>query len=394
MNTDGGSPSVAVSELYDNAPCGLLTLGPDGRIQRVNRTFSSWMQYPAGQLESTRFLSLLTMGSKVFYQTHWMPLLQMQGSVAEVQFELVRADSRVLPMLINAARRVETTGAAAGSSVVDIAAIVATDRRKYERELLVARKRAEELLESERQAQQLAAELAKAQEAEARQRATLAEQLIGIVSHDLRNPLNTIVLGATLLQHAELNERDLKNVTRISTAADRATRLIVDLLDFTQARLGGGLSVTPRRIRLHEVIAECLEEVRFAWPGRALVHERTGSGEADADPDRLAQVVSNLVNNAFVYGSPSAPIVVTSAIHDATVELNVHNQGPEIPLHRQVDIFEPLSRGEQASGKEFRSVGLGLYIVREIAKSHGGDVALSSSEATGTTFSVTLPRFQ
>jgi sigma-B regulation protein RsbU (phosphoserine phosphatase) len=123
-----------------------------------------------------------------------------------------------------------------------------------------------------------------------------------------------------------------------------------------------------------------------------LVHERIGQGQAEADPDRLAQVVSNLANNAFVYGSPSTPVVVTSEITDVAIKIDVHNRGLPIPSDKRTNIFEPLSRGEQQPGKEFRSVGLGLYIVREIAVSHGGDVTLTSSEDAGTTFSVVLPR--
>lgn len=387
-----GEQEVKRPELYDNAPCGLLTTSAIGHIQRVNHTFAAWLGYPVVDLLQMRFQTLLTMGSKVFHQTHWMPLLQIQGSVAEVQFEVVRRDGRAIPILVNAARRVETTEVGARESVVDIAVFVATDRRKYERELLAARKRAEELLESERHAQQRAADLLKVQESDALRRAILAEQLVGIVSHDLRNPLNTIVLGASLLSSVGLGEH-ARTVKRIEAAAERATRLIADLLDFTQARLGGGLRVTCRDIDLHEVVGECLEEVRFAWPGRLVRHERVGEGGAELDPDRLAQVVSNLVNNAFVYGSPSEPVVVTSQVQATTVTLTVHNLGPSIPADKQADLFEPLSRGEHQIEKGFRSVGLGLYIVKEIARSHGGDVFLTSRPDEGTYFTVELPRW-
>ncbi len=378
-------------QLYDNAPCGLLTTAATGHIHRVNHTFAAWLGYSTAELRQKRFQELLTIGSKVFHQTHWLPLLQMQGSVAEVQFEVVRSDGRVVPILVNAAQRAEATGELTGQVVVDIAVFVATDRRKYERELLTARKRAEELLESERQAQQRTAELLKLQESEALRRAILAEQLIGIVSHDLRNPLNTIVLGAGLLDSPKLEEH-ARTVRRIGAAADRATRLIADLLDFTQARLGGGLRVTCQTIDLHEVIGECLEEVRFAWPGRLLSHERLGEGDVEADPDRLAQIVSNLVNNAFVYGSTSDPVTVTSQVEATSFTLRVYNQGAPIPADKQSDLFEPLSRGEHQLDKGFRSVGLGLYIVREIASSHGGQVALTSKEGAGTCFTVELPR--
>src|SRR5690606_12376991 len=128
---------------------------------------------------------------------------------------------------------------------IEVAVFVATDRRKYERELMLARRRAEELPERDREVQEaLARTVAERQRVEeelrreAQERAVLVEQLVGIVSHDLRNPLNAIVLGAGLLAAAQLGPH-ARTVERITSAAGRANRLIADLLDFTQARLGG-----------------------------------------------------------------------------------------------------------------------------------------------------------
>jgi signal transduction histidine kinase len=236
-----------------------------------------------------------------------------------------------------------------------------------------------------------AEEALREQEAEAQQRAVLAEQLIGIVSHDLRNPLNAVMLGAELLGDSDLGE-NAQVVRRITSSAARANRLIGDLLDFTQARLSGGLRVARRPLDLHAVIADCLEEVKMAWPGRAIEHRRTGSGEGRGDPDRLAQVVTNLVNNALVYGTPTEPVTVTSTITETSLELHVHNTGAPIPDDLRPHMFEPLRRGQHQAKLGSRSVGLGLYIVREIAAAHGGSIALRSTADAGTTFALTVPR--
>jgi sigma-B regulation protein RsbU (phosphoserine phosphatase) len=391
----GGGDARDLGEAYEHAACGLMTISAEGAILRVSATMCAYTGFSEAELLGRTFQSLLTIGSKLFHQTHWFPLLQLQGSVAEVQLELRHHDGRVLPVLVNAARRPSTGG---GRALVDIAMLVVTDRRKYERELLRARKQAEELLDRTREAESARAlaqarveEALRHQEAEAQQRAVLAEQLIGIVSHDLRNPLNAVMLGAELLADGDLGE-NAHVVRRITSSAARANRLIGDLLDFTQARLGGGLRVARRPIDLHAVVADCLEEVKMAWPGRVIEHRRRGEGESRGDADRLAQVVTNLVNNALVYGTPTEPVTVTSALTETGLELHVHNAGAPIPDDLRPQMFEPLRRGEHEARLGSRSVGLGLYIVREIAAAHGGHIALHSTAEGGTTFTLTAPR--
>lgn len=345
---------------YENAACGLAVLGANGVFLRANATLCRWLGFAQTDLAKRRFADLLTVGGKIFHQTHWQPLLQMQGSVAEVQLELIACDGRHLPVLINAVER----AAAGGEKLVHLAVFVAADRRKYERELLHARRRAEELL-------------------------VLAEQLIGIVSHDLRNPLNAVLLGTRLLRAGGDATAVARTVERISSAARRADRLVSDLLDFTRARLGGGMKTNQQPIELHKLVADNLEEVRLAWPGRQLAHEACGEGPAYADPDRLQQVLSNLVNNALTYGDKARPVTVTSTIDPGGMELRVHNCGAAIPQHLQAHIFEPMTRGGEDLSR--RSVGLGLYIVSEIAKSHGGSISVRSTEAEGTTFTLRVP---
>ena len=374
------------SDLYELAPCGLMRTAVDGSILRVNHTLCSWLGVQSDELVGKKRLqSLLTMGGKIFHQTHWLPLLQMQGSVGEVQLEFLHRDGHALPVLMNALRRDLD-----GVWFHDIAVFIATDRKKYEVELLQARRRAEEALDSERRAQQTAADASRLLEQQAQQRAVLAEQLIGIVSHDLRTPLNAVLLGGSMLQSGELAAPQARTVGRIVSAASRANRLITDLLDFTQARLTGGLRVTRGPVDLHALIADCVDELRLASPGRMLQHLTEGGGVGSADPDRLAQVVTNLVSNALTYGTPELPTTITSVVHDHTLGIRVHNFGAPIPPQLLPHLFEPLRRGEQQVKLGSRSVGLGLYIVQQIAAAHGGEVAVESSEQQGTTFIVTI----
>jgi sigma-B regulation protein RsbU (phosphoserine phosphatase) len=210
--------------------------------------------------------------------------------------------------------------------------------------------------------------------------------MIGIVSHDLRNPLNAIRIGTGMLEMAGLPEDQERVVALINRATTRASDLISDLLDFTRARVGSGLAVDVGPIHLHEVVAEALDELRLAHPARSLIHQRLGDARATADPRRIAQLLGNLVANAVAYGAPDAPITVSTQT-GATSVVSVHNLGPPIPPALQASMFEPMTRGEGHTSSS-RSVGLGLYIVREIARAHGGTATVTSADPGGTTFRI------
>ena len=232
----------------------------------------------------------------------------------------------------------------------------------------------------------------KRQQTEVSTRAVFAEQLIGIVSHDLRNPLNAILLSVTaMLRREEVSERQAKALARISSAAERSVRLIHDLLDFTRARLGGGISLTRRPADLHRLTQHTVEEVRLVHPERQieLVHDGPATGEWDED--RLAQVVTNLVNNALAYSPPESRVRVETRGEEGAVVLRVHNWGEPIPPALLPRLFEPMTRGGE-TGSAARSIGLGLYIVTSIVRAHGGTVEVHSTASEGTTFTVRLPR--
>jgi PAS domain S-box-containing protein len=230
-------------------------------------------------------------------------------------------------------------------------------------------------------------------EAQAREQAEFEQQLIGIVSHDLRNPLNAILLSAhALLRREDLGDRATKNTGRIITSTERALRLIRDLLDVTQSRLGGGLPVRRQPMDLHEATRHAVEEVRAAFPEREVVLEAHGDGQGDWDAERLDQVVQNLVTNALRYGDASAPVRVSTRDEGPDVVLEVHNRGRPIPPEMLPTLFQAMRRGQHDEDRATRSVGLGLYIVQQVVRALGGGVVVTSSAEGGTTFTVRLPR--
>jgi len=233
----------------------------------------------------------------------------------------------------------------------------------------------------------------KAAEALAQQRADFEQQLIGMVSHDLRSPLNAIQLSAELLARTgSLDDRAKKLVLRIRSSADRATRMIRDLLDFTQARLGGGIQLSPKPVDMQELVRGVLDEVTAAHPGREVRVVHQGGERGQWDPDRIAQVLQNLMVNALKYSPPEEKVKLQTWVDPGWLFLTVHNGGPAIPAEKLPRIFEPLQRAVSAADLSTRSIGLGLYIVRHIVEAHRGSIEVRSTAAEGTTFTLRLPR--
>jgi signal transduction histidine kinase len=219
----------------------------------------------------------------------------------------------------------------------------------------------------------------------------LRERLLGIVGHDLRNPLSSIMMGASLLQHDPPDETRQKTAKRIESSAQRMDAIIRDLLDLTKARLGGGIEVNPRPSDGHALCERVVEELRVAHPDRRIRLAMEGDAAGRWDPDRLEQVVSNLVGNALQHGAPESLIAVDSKGTASEWTVSVHNQGEPIPPELLPLIFDPFKSG--GSGVQGRSLGLGLFIVREIVQAHGGTVEVSSAPNTGTRFLARLPRW-
>ena len=218
------------------------------------------------------------------------------------------------------------------------------------------------------------------------------QQLVGIVSHDLKNPLAAILVSAQLLmRRGALNADQGIAVSRILSAARRATRLIADLLDFSRTRFAGQLPLEPVEVELPELVSEVVDEWLQASPEREIRARHEGLETGRWDRDRLAQAIGNLLSNALQHGRPDAPVTVSSRIDEREATIEVHNLGPTIPQETVPQLFEPFRQGEGAHETP-RSVGLGLYIARAIMIAHGGRVDVRSSDEAGTTFTLHLPR--
>lgn len=226
------------------------------------------------------------------------------------------------------------------------------------------------------------------------------QMFLAILGHDLRGPLNAIALSSAVLKRA-CGPDAAETAAQIADSTDAMARMITDMLDFTTASLGGRMPVCPAPMDLKELCESVADETRAAHPDRPLRFEAHGDLAGEWDAARLRQVISNLLGNAMQHGT--GPVDLTARARaragegagDADVVLTVRNGGKPIPPDVLPTLFDPLVRGtSDASPKARRpgSIGLGLYIAREIVAAHGGTIDVTSSAAEGTAFTVRLPR--
>ena len=213
-----------------------------------------------------------------------------------------------------------------------------------------------------------------------------AELFVGVLGHDLRAPLNTIKLGAELLA---TGDDEGAATQRIAKSVERMERMIDDLLDFTHARLGRGLPLAPRDADLLEITQACVDELQAGKPPIVVCCD--GDPRGRWDPDRLAQLLTNLLANALEHGSQRAPVRVgIDGRRAERVRLEVHNDGAIDPGMLPV-IFDPFASGRRKRGRR-AGLGLGLYITQQIAVGHGGVITADSTPEHGTRLRVELPR--
>jgi len=219
---------------------------------------------------------------------------------------------------------------------------------------------------------------------------------LAILSHDLRNPLNNIRVAAQLVSRTKSEDLGFtKSLSMIERNTETITRLTNDLIDFASTGLGSAMPLTRSPFDLEKLGRKVFEEFCFAYPQRTLRFRSSGDLTGDWDAARLQQVITNLMGNALQHGSSEGSVELAIASEESTVVLSVHNEGPPIPSEMLTTIFDPLVRyakSEPTTRQVSSSIGLGLYIVREVVIAHGGTIAVASTAQEGTTFTAYLPR--
>ena len=345
-------------DLFENAPCGYLTIGSDGRITKVNATLTAWTGFEADKFIGRRLHQFLNMAGRIYYETHIAPLLRMQGFFSEFALDFETAAGERLPVIANAAERRDADGALLFTALV---VIKATDRRRYERQLVDSRSELQKGLATERET------------------AELREQFIAVLGHDLRNPLAAISAGARILQRsgALQQQKELRVLDMINSTVTRMSDLIDNILDFARGRLGGGITLQRDARPLEPVLEQVVDELRTASPQRLIETSFEITQPVNCDHARIGQLASNLIGNALTHGARDQAVRVGARTDGDEFKLWVANAGEPIPEAAMQRLFEPFFRGEVRGSRQ--GLGLGLHIASQIAQAHGGRIEVTST---------------
>ncbi len=377
-------------ELYNAAQCGYFSAMPDGTIVKINDTLLSWLGYERNMLVSrVQWRDLLTKGGQIYYETHYAPLLRMYGVVKEINFEFLTSAGTTLPILVNTLLVYDDAGVPvlSRSLVLDI-----TERKQYERELLLAKNRAEELT-------------VQLQEANRQM-----NEILSIAVHDLKNPLHTLRMAHQMLTAENANSASTeyrllllkRNIESIDTMSNLITRLLqVNALEHQSIQVnlqmcdvGELMTALLRAYQLQAVKKNLSLHLSLGETGDKTGNELFGDKDCcwSIDEEIVVQIADNLLSNAIKYSPKGKNITIRLYPKDTILRLEVHDEGPGISNEDIKKLFGKFSRlSAQPTGGE-NSTGLGLSIVKKLADAIGAKVWCESELGRGATFIVELPR--
>jgi PAS domain S-box-containing protein len=437
---DGAAMAAAAEgalpgEMLDRAPGGFVSFADDGTITYANTTLAEMLGYPRAELEGRRIESLMSVGARIFYQTHFFPLVRLHGRAEEIFLLLKDRDGADVGVLANAVRR-ERGGAWANDCVF----MHVRERRKFEDELLRARRDAEQAralaeqherelrlaneqleeqamelelqhqqmqeqaFEMETQTEELQAindQLMDRSEELDRQRAAAEEanraksSFLAVMSHELRTPLNAIGGYVQLLEmgiHGPVTEAQLVALDRVGRSQQHLLRLINEVLNLARIE-SGRVEYALEDVEVPEVLAAVapMVEPQMAARGLAFQVEVRDGARVRADRDKVQQILINLLSNAIKFTPAGGRVSVDTDVGPGVVLVRVRDTGIGIPPEKQASVFEPFVQVDMSRTRNSEGTGLGLAISRDLARGMGGDLALASADGIGSTFTLTLP---
>lgn len=345
-NSDQHQLQESFEDFFEKSLCGFIIANAKGIIIRGNEKVIQWTGYSHEELKSKRFSDLLSIGGKVYYETHLSPLLRMQGFFDEVMLEIVHTSGTKMQVLVNASEHGFDKD---NPEFIRFTLLKCSDRLQYEQDLKSAKIQTDKELVHQKE------------------NVLLREQLIAVLGHDLRNPLSAIMMAASMLENL-VAEDDKKLVSIINQSSLRMLELINNIMDFARARLGEGIILKKENILIKPLIEQVITELTLSVPGRKINLMCDSNVTVYCDPNRIGQLLSNLVSNALTHGEKDPPVSVTVHRDENLFELTVINKGEPIPADLQQHLFEPFTKEGRRPSQQ--GLGLGLYICAEIARAH------------------------
>ena len=419
--------------LIDSAPCGFVSFTDDGRLTIVNATLLERLGYGREELVGRHVETIFTVAGRLFFQTHFFPLVRMQGRAQEVFLMLRARSGEEVGALCNAARQNRD-----GVHTTDCVLLEVRERRKYEDALLQAKRSAEyanqqleqQALELELQHQQLqeqATELQVQQEAlqelndelilrteeleRQREEATAARaaadaanraksEFLAVMSHELRTPLNAIGGYTQLLEtgvYGPVSEIQVGALVRIARSQRHLLGLINDVLNMARIETGR-VDYDIKDVALSGVISELGDMIVPQIQSKRLAYDVVLPDEPlviRADREKLIQIVLNLLSNAVKFTAEGGTITLRCERLEGTpamVLIEVCDTGRGIPADKIEAVFEPFVQVRSDSTGNSEGTGLGLAISRNLARGMGGDLDATSELGKGSCFRLTAPK--
>ena len=395
------------ADLLDHAPCGFVSFSDEGKIGYINATLLERLGYSADELSGRHIETILAMGSRIFYQTHFFPLVKLHGRAQEVFILLRASDGESVGVLCNAARR-EPDG------MTDCVFMEVRERRKFEEALLEARQIAEnaaqqleeQAIELELQHQQLTEasnELQTLNEDLEKQRKAADEanhaksNFLAVMSHELRTPLNAIGGYVQLLEmgvHGPVSEPQMETLGRINRSQRHLLRLINDVLNLARIE-AGRVDYVVEEVIIADVLRSVMPMVEPQISRKGLQYNAGVPADlrAKADVEKVQQILLNLLTNAIKFTASSGRVEIEAGNRsESDVFVRVVDTGMGIPEDMLERVFEPFTQVDANHSRSAEGTGLGLAISRDLARGMNGDLVARSTMGEGSVFELTLPR--
>lgn len=384
------------------APCGILSFDIDGKILFANHYCCTILEYEEEELLQLNMTNLLTVSGKIFYQTHFFPLVKLHHHTEEIFFNLQSKTKKDIPVILNAVMVKHEK-----SAVINCAFLPVFNRRKYEDEILIARKKAEDALHKNEELERVKTELELHRIKLDKQVSSLKfqnlelVQLSNIISHDLQEPVRKLIFFSNELQNGGL-EGDKKThaIDAINRASKRAKKLLLNLQDYMGLT---ALTVKKEQVDVNNIINEELKSIKLSYPQVQSEITVTKIPPFAANENQLHILFHHLLDNAFLHAAADnkltlnidAVIVKENIFQELDgkymyadfIKITIADKGPGYdPLYNDY-IFEVLKKLNTSVDR----LGLGLAFCRRIAENHHGYIKGKGMPGIGATFTITLP---
>jgi PAS domain S-box-containing protein len=364
--TDAPPSSVSAESFIEHTPCGFLSFSDNGTILFVNGVLAHLLGHERENLIGSHVDTLLSVAGRIYYQTHFFPLLKLREQIDEIYLSLRSKEKTEVPMMVSASRYRDASGQYVNNCVL----LSMRERRKFEDELIAARTQAESA-------------------------ARAKDEFLAIASHELRTPLTAILGWLHLLRESDYDKELVReSLEVIERNAQLQSQLVSDILDTSRVATGK-LRIT---LQPHDLLVSLREALSVAKPSIDAKHIgveteiETSYAMVSGDPGRLQQIFWNLFSNASKFTPKGGKISIKVRRVNSSVSVTVSDTGEGIPSDFLPYVFERFRQADQSKSRKHGGLGLGLAIVRDLVHLHGGTIsARSDGLGQGATFEVRIP---